>query len=218
VYVPGDNSSIWQTNCPPDFALAAGATLTLMNYFLIGWFNGSLDKFYMQSWNGMFSKPAPSLCINLLLVFVSLLVVFNLLGPISLAILRYRLGEKGLMASLLENFKWMPMFTVFFGGLSFHLSFAILSHLCSLNMQWGATAKEKDDSNFFKELPRIFKHFKWMYLVVLVIAGGMIYLGVWAPRGWDIKGITAVVPMAVTLVSHALLPFLLNPSVMIFSY
>jgi hypothetical protein len=23
-----------------------------MNYFIIGWFNGDLDKFYMQSWNG----------------------------------------------------------------------------------------------------------------------------------------------------------------------
>jgi hypothetical protein len=35
-----------------DFALASGATLTFANYFLVGWFNGDLDKFYMQSWNG----------------------------------------------------------------------------------------------------------------------------------------------------------------------
>jgi hypothetical protein len=37
-----------------DFALASGGTLTLANYFLIGWFNGELDKFYMQSWNGKY--------------------------------------------------------------------------------------------------------------------------------------------------------------------
>jgi hypothetical protein len=51
-----------------------------------------------------------------------------------------------------------------------------------------------------------------------VITGGMIYLGTAAPRGWDIKGITAVVPMAVTVVSHALVPFVLNPSLMVFNY
>jgi hypothetical protein len=151
-------------------------------------------------------------------VFVSLIVVFNLTGNITLSILRYRLGEKGLLASLIENFKWMPMFTIFFGGLSFHLTCAILSHLLSINMQWGATAKEKENSNFFKELPKIFTRFKWMYLFIVLIVGGMIYLGNFAPRGWDIKGTTAIVPLAVTIGSHALVPILLNPSLMIFSY
>jgi hypothetical protein len=42
-------------------------------------------------------------------------------------------------------------------------------------------------------------------------------LGVFSPRGWDIKGVTAVMPMAVTLVSHALVPFVLNPSLMVFN-
>lgn len=118
----------------------------------------------------------------------------------------------------MENFKWMPMFTIFFGGLSFHLSCAILSHLCSINMQWGATAKEKVDSNFFKEVPKIFKTFKYMYILILIIIGGMIYLGCFAPRGWEIKGVTAIVPLAVTIGSHALMPFLLNPSLMVMSY
>ena len=54
----------------------------------------------------------------------------------------------------------MPMFAIFFGGLSFHLSLAILSHMFNINMSWGTTAKEKDDSNFFKEIPKIFKNFK----------------------------------------------------------
>jgi hypothetical protein len=39
-----------------DFALASGGTLTLANYFLIGWFNGEIDKFYMQSWNSKCSS------------------------------------------------------------------------------------------------------------------------------------------------------------------
>ncbi|KAF2430582.1 hypothetical protein EJ08DRAFT_238409 [Tothia fuscella] len=184
------------------FALASGATLTTANYFLIGWFNGDLDKFYMSSWN----------------VFVSLIVVFNLGGNLCLAILRYRLGDKPLVPALLENFKWMPMFTIFFGGLSFHLTCAILSHLLSINMQWGATAKEKVDSNFFEQVPKIFKTFKYMYIIIFFVIAGMIYLGCFAPRGWEIQGVTAIVPLAVTLVSHALMPFLLNPSLMVMSY
>lgn len=145
-------------------------------------------------------------------------MVFSLLGNVSLAIIRYRLSEKSLWSALLENFKWMPMMAIFFGGLSFHLSLAILSHMFSINMEWGTTAKEKDDSNFFKEMPKIFKGFKWMYAVVIPMFGGMIYLGRFAPRGWEITEVAAIVPLAVTLSSHALMPLLLNPSLMIFNY
>ncbi|KAK5178774.1 hypothetical protein LTR16_010772 [Cryomyces antarcticus] len=73
-------------------------------------------------------------------------------------------------------------------------------------MEWGATAKEAEASNFFKEMPKIFKSFKWMYMVLVPCVAGMIYLGFYAPRGWEIRGVTATVPLAVNLVSHALLP------------
>lgn len=151
-------------------------------------------------------------------VFVSLLVVFNALGNICLAILRYRLGEAPLLRALAENFRWMPMFALFFSGLSFHLSAAILAHLLAIDVGWGATAKEKENSNFFKEVPRIARRFWKMYAALLPCVAGMLYLGVWAPRGWEIRGVTATVPLAVTLASHALLPFLLNPSLMVFNY
>lgn len=151
-------------------------------------------------------------------VLLSLIVVFSLLGNVTLAIIRSRLSEKSLWSALVENFKWMPMMAIFFGGVSFHLSLALLSHMFSIKMEWGATAKEKVDSNFFKEIPKIFKSFKWMYAILIPLIGGMIYLGNFAPRGWEIKEVSAVVPMAVTLSLHALLPLLLNPSLMIFNY
>lgn len=152
------------------------------------------------------------------IVFLSLLIVFSAAGNVCLAIIRYRLGEKPLLSSLVENFMWMPMFAIFFGGLSFHLSLAILSHMLGINMSWGTTAKEKDDSNFFKEIPKIFKSFKWMYAVVLPFFPAMIYLACFAPHGWTITEVGAIVPMSVTLASHALLPLLLNPSLMVFNY
>lgn len=46
----------------------------------------------------------------------------------------------------------------------------------------------------------------------------MVYLGGFAPRVWDIRGVTAVFPLGYMVVCHALVPFLLNPSIMIFSY
>lgn len=191
-----------QANVMLDYALAVGLVLTVLNYFLIGWFNGWLDKFYLESWK----------------VFLSLLIVFSLFGNITLAILRYRLSEKSLLGSLFENFKWMPMFAIFFGGMPFHIGLAMLSHAFGINKQWGATSKEKQQSNFFKEVPKIFREFWAMYAFVIPFAGGMVYLGVWAPRGWEINSVVAVVPMAVTLVCHAFVPFVLNPSIMVFNY
>jgi len=153
-----------------------------------------------------------------LIVFVALLVVFNLFSNICLAVMRYRLGEMGLFASLWENFRWMPFFMVFFGGVSFHILLAICAHTFSIDMNWGATAKEKENSNFFAEIPKIIRRFKWMYILMFVILGGMIYLGCFAPHGWDIKGITSTVPMAVTVGMHMLFPIVLNPSLMVFNY
>lgn len=195
--------------------------MTVLNYFLVGWFNDSLDHFYMPSWK----------------VFVSLLVVFNLAGGIALATIRYRTGERALLSSLVENFMWTPMMAIFFGGLSFHVSLALLAHLFHIDMQWGATSKEKENSNFFQEVPKILSVFKYLsvishfeihessisnlrnrYIFVILLTGGMIYLSHWAPRGWTIDDFTAIVPMAVVLGSHALSPLVLNPSLMVFNY
>jgi hypothetical protein len=184
------------------YALASSFPMTVMNYFIVGWFNGSLDKFYLDSWT----------------LLLSVVLIFAVVGPVCLALLRYRLGEKSLWRSLLENFKWMPMFAFFFGGLSYHLNLAILAHMFGVNMQWGSTAKEIENSNFFKEVPKIARCFKWMYLVLFVLIGGMIYLGCFAPRGWEIETIIAVAPLAITLGCHFCVPFVLNPSIMIFNY
>ena len=45
----------------------------------------------------------------------------------------------------------------FFGGLAIPLTQAIFAHLFSYNMQWAATKKEVERSNFFKEIPKIAK-------------------------------------------------------------
>lgn len=128
--------------------------MTVANYFLVGWLDDRLDHFYLPSWK----------------VFVSLVVVFNITGGVSLAVVRYRTEHRSLIGSLWENFKWTPMMAIFFGGLSFHVSVALLSHLLHIDMQWGATSKEKENSNFFQEVPKIIKSFKYMLVLTLLFS------------------------------------------------
>ncbi|KAM3504425.1 hypothetical protein MY11210_008355 [Beauveria gryllotalpidicola] len=184
------------------FALGSALLLTCLNYFLIGWIRTELATAYLTSWN----------------VFLALIVVFNGAGPIALAVLRYRTGERGLVGALLENYKWMPLMTCFFGGISYHITLALLAHLFHVDMQWGSTSKEKVDSNFFQEVPRIFKTFWTMYVFIALMVGAMIYLGVFAPPDWAITDFSAIVPLALNLSFHALVPFVLNPSLMVFAY
>jgi hypothetical protein len=176
--------------------------LTLLNYFLVGWFSDQLDHCYLTSWQ----------------VFVSLVVVFNVFGHVALAVIRYRNGERSLLGSLFENLKWMPLLTIFFGGISFHISGALMAHLLHVDMQWGATSKEKESSNFFQEIPKILKTFKYMYIFMILLVGIMVYLAHFAPRGWEINDFSAIVPLAINIISHALTPLVLNPSLMVFNY
>jgi energy-converting hydrogenase Eha subunit G len=41
------------------YALASAVPLGALNYFLVGWFNGELDKFYVESWQGQCSPHHP---------------------------------------------------------------------------------------------------------------------------------------------------------------
>jgi hypothetical protein len=109
----------------------------------------------------------------------------------------------------------------FFGGLSIHLSQALLAHLFSYNITWGATKKEVERSNFFIEVPRILRRF-WlsltisffMFVMMVVLSTNLV------PRGWQIPGFdwAVIFPLAVVAGSHLLFPIVLNPWLMIFSY
>jgi len=167
--------------------------LSLVNYFIVGWLDNDIDQFYLTSWK----------------VFVGMAVVFNLLSPLGYAMLRHRMGKRTFFLSLWDTAKWTPMFLLFFGGISFHLMKAILCHFFSLNMEWTTTAKEFN-GGFRVGLDRIVRDFKWMYLVLAVSIGGMVYLARFAPYGWTIKDFSAIVPLANQIGCHALLPFALG--------
>ena len=159
----------------------------------MGWFANDIDQFYLTSWQ----------------VFVGMAAVFNVLSPVGYSMLRHRLGKATFFDALKDGIKWTPMFLLFFGGISFHLLKAISCHFLSINMEWTTTAKEYK-GGFRVGLDRIVRDFKWMYLIVAMLTGGMIYLACFAPYGWTIEDFSAIVPLANQVGCHALLPFALG--------
>ncbi|KAF8242296.1 hypothetical protein K440DRAFT_607581 [Wilcoxina mikolae CBS 423.85] len=176
------------------YAIASAIPLALANYLIVGWFGDNVDQFYITSWK----------------IFVGMAVVYNILSPLAYAMLRHRLGQQTFFLSLIETIKWTPMFLLFFGGISYHLLKAIICHFLSIKMEWTTTAKELEESGFRIGLDRIVRDFKWMYAMLVPLAGGMIYLAQYAPRGWRIMDFAAIVPLANQVGCHVLLPFALG--------
>jgi hypothetical protein len=111
------------------------------NYLVIAWCNGYLDKYYIDSWK----------------VWFSIVIVFNGLGNLSLVVMRSRTGTHTFFGTLVENLKWTLMPAVFLGGLSLHVSRALLAHIFEIDMTWSATAKEAEFCNFFIKVPKVLK-------------------------------------------------------------
>ncbi len=115
---------------------------------------------------------------------------------------------------------WCLMFIVFFGGMSLHVSQALLCHMFEIDMSWGATAKEVEFSNFFIEVPKVAKKFKWSMCLSLFMIAVMIIMaeGTFIPWSWNITQFVAIFPMAMLCACHLLLPIALNPGLMTFSW
>lgn len=180
------------------YAIGAIWLSTAANYFFTGWYAQQLDQAYLNSFK----------------VFLSVVVIFNVLSPIAHSLVRYRMGDAPFWWALYENCKWLLFFMTFFGGVSLHVSKALIWHMFSLDMQWGATAKELDNSNFFKEAARIWAEFKYTFLICAAGLAGMTYLACYAPLQWRIPYFNSIFPMAFTLVGHIVMPALLNPQLL----
>ncbi|KAH8893370.1 hypothetical protein GQ53DRAFT_645221 [Thozetella sp. PMI_491] len=184
------------------YAIAAAWAILLVNYFITGWYWGYFDKYYVDSFA----------------IYISIVVVFTGLGNLTLAVLRFRLGQSSLLASLFENIKWIPMFTIFMGGISIHVAQAILSHFFEIEIAWGATAKEIEEVNFGQETIRILRRFKYTFLLCFACTA-MILAGYFAfPTSWRIDTFASIFPLAMVVGSHFALPVLLNPALMMFTW
>lgn len=184
------------------YAIGASLPLAFTNYLILGWYNGALDHYYLPSFT----------------IFLSLVCVFTVLGNISLAVLRYRTSEKNIFAAFLENISWIPLLFLFLGGLSLHVSKALLCHMFGVDITWGATSKEEEKIPFFEEIPRVIRTFKGTFLMCIVFTAMMISFSQFMPYDWRIDFFTAVFPLAIVIFGHFALPTLLNPNLIRFTW
>ena len=172
--------------------IAASITIGVINYALLG-FQFPVDNFYMHSFE----------------IWLATAVVFFGSGTIGFTLLEYRLGYREFLWGLLENVKWIPFFFFFFGGLALPMTISILAHMFSYNITWGATVKEVQKSNFFKEVPKILKKY-WFSLTIswALIAGIIVVSTPLAPIGWRVNGGDwgVIFPLAVAAGCHILFP------------
>ncbi|ORY82430.1 glycosyl transferase family group 2-domain-containing protein [Protomyces lactucae-debilis] len=178
-------------------AIASQWLLTLINYFLIGWFEVNITKLYQSSFQ----------------IIIATLVVFDISVPCANAVFRFRSHQSQFVFALLENFKWIALLCVFFGGLSLHITKALIYHLFGIPLVWSSTAKTLERSYFLKELPMIWHRFKYMYAFVFVASLVCVVLALSAvPIGWRIEpSVFTGLPVAWTLACHAASPVILNP-------
>jgi len=73
------------------YGIAAGALLSLLNYFMLG-LSFNVDGFYMHSFE----------------IWLACTVVFPGAGNIGYTLLEYRLGQRSIVSSFLENITWIP--------------------------------------------------------------------------------------------------------------
>ncbi|SPO28265.1 uncharacterized protein UTRI_04660_B [Ustilago trichophora] len=186
------------------YAIACALPLSAALYLVQGWFYPELLPCFLPPFN----------------IWVAVIVIFTCGGNVSQILARYRAKVDGLFNLIKEHVIWIPYMFIFFGGLSYHVLTALLAHPVGINMSWGATIKDLEDSNFFIEVPAIFKRFwKVLLLSIACIAAVIIFqLPNVLPLQWQIQGFFIYWPLLLTAVLHILYPIALNPALLRFSF
>ncbi|KAH9484535.1 hypothetical protein JR316_0004017 [Psilocybe cubensis] len=130
-------------------------------------------------------------------ILLACTVVFPGIGNVGYTLLEYRLGQTNMFAAMFENLRWVPFLT------------------------WGSTGKEVELSSFWIEVPRIWQRFKLSFIICFMcIAMMVIFTTDVVPFEWQIAGwnYALVIPLSLVVGCHILLPIVLNPWLMIFSY
>lgn len=112
----------------------------------------------------------------------------------------------GLLNLIKEHVFWIPYMLIFFGGLSYHVLTALLAHPVGIDMSWGATIKDLEDSNLFIEVPIIFKRFWKVLLLSIASIAAVIILQLpnVLPLQWQIQGFFIYWPLLLTAILHIL--------------
>ncbi|KAJ6542316.1 glycosyl transferase family group 2-domain-containing protein [Mycena vulgaris] len=184
------------------YGITAAPVVSITKYLLLG-MGRDVDRFYLHTFE----------------ILLACTAIFPGVGNLGVTVLEYRLGHRNFFTAVIENLRWLPFFSLFFGGLSIHLCTAILAHVFSYDMTWGSTAKEVKQSNFWIEVPRIWKNFRLSFIVCFTgISMMVLFTSNLVPLEWQIQANYALsIPVCLVIGCHIGLPIILNPWLMIIS-
>ncbi|WRT65030.1 uncharacterized protein IL334_001972 [Kwoniella shivajii] len=184
------------------YAISCAWILTVANYFIEGW-NLPVDGYYLPSWE----------------VTLVCIILFTGLCNVAFIVLRYRLKIPNCSQLAVDQIKWIPYFSIFFTGMSMPMSAALVSHLVGYNMTWSTTVKTVEKSNFFLQLPIIWRRF-WPQLSFFGLCVPMMVItsSNLLPAAYRVDNVEVFVPMGIITASHLLYPFALNPWFLSFSF
>ncbi|BFZ56764.1 hypothetical protein PYCC9005_003812 [Savitreella phatthalungensis] len=178
------------------YAIGSQWILAILNFFLVSWYNVKLTRLYQSAFQ----------------VIIAVLVLFDVAVPFANAVHNWRRGASPVSA-IVDNYKNIAVLSIFFGGLSLHVSQALVWHLLSIPISWGSTAKVLEESHFWREIPHIWQRFRWMYAILGFFGVAALILSTpFAPIAWrTVPSVFASLPLGWVLLCHALMPLILNP-------
>lgn len=152
-------------------------------------------------------------------IFLSVLVVFTGGGTIAIIMSRYRSQSATFRQAVKEGVCNIPLGVIFFSGLAFHVFTALMAHITSYDMTWGATKKDLETPTITEEIPVVWaRHWMTWGLSGLIIAGVGIVSTSIVPVEWRISDFSVMFPLLWLLCGHFLFPLLLNPAIMLFRF
>ncbi|ORY29229.1 hypothetical protein BCR33DRAFT_793070 [Rhizoclosmatium globosum] len=174
----------------------------LITYVMRGLFYDDLDNYFLDPFQ----------------LWLCLVFVFSVFVVLSTSIHYYRASMSTFFGAMFEFVSWLPFFFVFFAGLSFHCSMALLARMFNYNIQWGATAKELKKTSFSLEFRSSLIQLWKMYIVFTPLAIGIFLMAFVPPDDWKITDVASILPFSVLVCAHILAPILLNPTLTLFIF
>ncbi|GAA5823335.1 hypothetical protein JCM11251_007571 [Rhodosporidiobolus azoricus] len=185
------------------WAIAVAPPLTLAYYLLSGWLAFELSAAFTPSFGTL----------------ISVMIVFAGGGTLATISSRYRSQACGLRQALVEGIWGLPYGFLFFSGLPFSIMTALLAHVTSYNMTWGATKKDLENPSIQEELPAVLRR-RWLVLPLagLTLTGVAVLSTTIVPLEWRISSLTVMFPILWLACGHFLYSLLLNPAITLFKF
>ena len=176
------------------FGLAYAWPFALLNYVLVGMSPQPLGKFFVSA----------------LQVLISVTVIFGLKDAFVGTVVQYRMGETRLSQGLWRALKSLCITTLFFQGLSLHVSACLIRHLVGRKMSWGATNKTASSSSIRQDFKLVLQRYGVIYGVNVGMLLAVVAMATIVPIGWRITDLPAILPFVWQILCHLLMPILLN--------